>query len=259
MHDSKNAISVQNLLKDIAHTFAITSAKDDEAQTTRHGHDKTSESEINQREWLSTYHTAFHETMIREWAGIDSHRLNKALLTYRLVMRELFQICLSPLFKEASEETPEKPTNPPSQKKQKKQTSKKSAQPARPSATPAESQNSNALSATTSVVEVLKTAGPLNPSNRRIPDGLRLHLLDVWNDELFSALATLSEPNSSDNSDIELPAGPSRDGVCAVLELLKEPLEEMAKSDSGAQRHIRMRAKETLEVFDGKLGQVVVE
>jgi len=240
MHDSKNAISVQNLLRDIAHTFAIISTKDDEAQKAEQG----------PRHWLPTYHTAFHETMVREWAGIDSHRLNKALLTYRFAMRELFQICFRPIFTAPSDLGAEEPTNPTLQKKpkmakKKKESSKVPANESTPASAAADDPSKpKALSTTASIIHVLETAGPLNPSDRKIPDGLRLHVLDIWNDELFGVLDGFAEQENDKT------APTSRtDASRAVLEVLQKPLERMAKSDSGAQRHVRMRAKEALQAF----------
>ncbi|KAK5317992.1 hypothetical protein LTR70_005575 [Exophiala xenobiotica] len=240
---------LQNLLRGIAQTFAIVSTKDDEAQKAESGVSDGSEPEPGQRNWLTTYHTAFHETMVREWAGIDSHRLNKALLTYRFVMRELFQICFRPIFTASSEPGPDKPTSstPP------KRTKKNSQVAAKASDSVAENTSKDkALSHTTSIVHVLETTGPLNPSDRKIPDGLRLHVLDIWNDELYGALDSLSERSGSANENDKSAATSESSGTQAVLEALKQPLERMAKSDSGAQRHVRMRAKETLQAFNGR-------
>jgi len=248
MHDSKNAISVQNLLRGIAQTFAIVSTKDDEAQKAESGVSDGSEPEPGPRNWLTTYHTAFHETMVREWAGIDSHRLNKALLTYRFVMRELFQICFRPIFTASSEPGPDKPTSSTPPKRTKKKHSQVAAKA--PDSVAANTPTDKALSHTTSIVHVLERTGPLNPSDRKIPDGLRLHVLDIWNDELYGALDSLSERSGSANENGKSAATSESNGTQAVLEALKQPLERMAKSDSGAQRHVRMRAKETLQAFN---------
>lgn len=243
MHDSKNAISVQNLLRDIAHTFAIVSAKDEEAQKAENGGDQAPDPNKQQHVWLTTYHTAFHETMVHEWAGIDSHRLNKALLTYRFVTRELFQLCFGPLFVSPQQE----PTEPPAQKKTKKQSSKASNATQTSTSTADEASCAKAISISTSIIHVLETAGPLNPSDRKIPDGLRLHILDIWNDELFGALDIFTEQSKSDDESESSAAKSRSDGMTAVLGLLRQPLERTAKSDSGAQRHVRMRAKDTLQ------------
>lgn len=256
MHDSKNALSVQNLLRDIAHTVAIAAAKDDEAQKPGTGDAEASGSETGQRGWLTTYHTAFHQTMVREWAGIDSHRLNKALLTYRFVMRELFQICFSPLFVVSPGTNAEKPKDPVPERKTKKQSSKDATQ--KPNLATDESSRREAVSGTTSIVRVLETTGPLNPVDRKIPDGLRLHVLDIWNDELFGALEVFTEQTSSNDDDDGRSAVVSRrNGVDAALDALEQPLERMAKSDSGAQRHVRVRAKETLQALKGRREETV--
>ena len=44
-------------------------------------------------------------------------------------------------------------------------------------------------------MRILESAGPLNPSDRKIPDGLRLHALDIWTTELFGALTTMQDEN----------------------------------------------------------------
>lgn len=190
MHDSKNAISVQNLLKDLAGTFTTLAIQNDYAS-------------------LKVYHTAFHETLIREWAGIDSHRMNKYLMLARFVLRNLFLICLG---------------KPGGQK-------------------PADDiMSGQELEITKQILEVLQTIGPMNPSDRKIPDGVRLHFLDIWNDEFFASLAM-----------VELSKEDLLSKRKDVVDEFKEPLVKISKSDSGAQRHIRLKAKEVMVDFDERI------
>jgi ribosomal RNA-processing protein 1 len=68
---------------------------------------------------------------------------------------------------------------------------------------------------------------PLNPSDMKIPNGLRYHVLDIWVDEL-------------EKVDSEWEAEDKRE----ILEKLVQPIEEMAKD--GKLKVLRVAAKETL-------------
>lgn len=218
MHDSKNALSVQNLLKEIAGTFSTISSKDD--QLARSHDDEAQTTNVAQNVWLDSYHGAFHETLVREWSGIDSHRMNKYLLLVRFALRELSTICLRPLLIPNSEA-------PKAQITPKKRATLSTTQ---------------ARLDANSIMHLASTVGPLNPVDRRIPDGLRLHVLDVFPDEIFDAASALR--NEGHNlSKAELTE------LEATLDILRLPLEAMSKSDSGAQRHIRIRAKEAVSTF----------
>lgn len=225
MHDSRNALSVQNLLREIAGTFSIMASKDDALEK-----DKTQASEPP-ASWLEPYHTTFWETITREWATIDSHRMNKYLLLVRFVLRELFKVCLQSNFKPAPNAT----TN--ASKSKSKKTKKAKDEEAHDSG--------RSLKDTEACVKILETVGPLNPSQRKISDGLRLHMLDIWSDELFGALDNLKETHKS-GEDGEVDTK-SAVGVTPVLLLLRDSLEKVSKSDSGAQRHIRLRAKDAIQ------------
>jgi hypothetical protein len=115
MHDSKSAISVQNLTIQLANTFTTIRSKDEEIESqelqssngdSEQKEEKSSNIEEEEDEWngldddendvepdnsnsqpesplqitpswLTTWSTAFWTTMIREWSTIDSHRMNK--------------------------------------------------------------------------------------------------------------------------------------------------------------------------------------
>jgi len=225
MHDSKNALSVQNLLREIAGTFATIARKDDELAAAS---DHDSEHQLDQ--WLEPYHTAFHETITREWASIDSHRMNKYLLLVRFVMQQLFRICFKP----------QQNVNQGQIKASKKTVSRKRA-----STVDAEVSKSRKA---TSILTTLRTVGPLNPKDPKIPNGLRLHILDIWVDELFGTLSALEAESEAVVDDDD--GGRSTESTIA---LFREPLVAIAESHSGAQKNIRERAKEAIADFDEKI------
>lgn len=227
MHDSKNAISVQNLLKEIANTFQIFDEK--ERELYEHGVAGAST-------WLEQYHVAFWQTLVKEWAGIDSHRMNKYLLLVRFVTRELATICLRPSFQAAVQDSGAA-TNGKTRKRKAKPDSDKEKHDLIQGARPDKVQ---------SVTKVLKNDGPLNTKDRKIPDGLRLHVLDLYVTEISSGYSTLAEENAD---------GAQKPDFATVQEIftgLKSPVLEMSHSDSGSPRNIRLKAKEALEEFGTK-------
>lgn len=68
--------------------------------------------------------------------------------------------------------------------------------------------------------------GPLSPGDKKVPDGVRYHVLDVWNDELWGVVG---EDKAEKN----------------VVELLMEPVERLLKEGRG--KVVRTRAREVLE------------
>lgn len=231
MHDSKNAISVQNLLKEIAGTFRIFDNKDIEL------HQGTDESKPNgqdaENSWLEPYHNAFWQTLVKEWATIDSHRMNKYLLLVRFVMRELATICLHSIF-HSNVQGSSTSTNGKARKRKSRTDSKNEKDDTVEVASQLKIK---------SVVDVLQTDGPLNTKDRKIPDGLRLHLLDLYATETFAALSTLMEEAADQTTKPQLIK------LKEMLDGLKSPVLAMSQSDSGAPRNVRMKAKEALEEF----------
>lgn len=229
MHDSKNAISVQNLLRDIAGTFATIAHKDDElADSSNH------DSEGQQSPWLEPYHTAFHETIIREWASIDSHRMNKYLLLIRFVVQQLFKVCFVPQLSLKKEQVKAAKTEGASLGGD--ILTKIRLEAAQTKAVP--------------ILNTLRTVGPLNAKDPKIPNGFRLHVLDIWADELFNTLSTLEFRSEGEIEEHEL-------AVKSVTALFREPLSKVTESNSGAQRNVRMRAKEAIEDFDDKVATLL--
>ena len=89
-----------------------------------------------------------------------------------------------------------------------------------------------------SQLEVLRSL-PLSPRDRKVPDGLRLHVLDIWLDEL----ETISS-NADQNAEYD------------ELEMqLMQPVRELARE--ALSKSVRMKAKEEVRVCDeGLAGRV---
>ena len=71
---------------------------------------------------------------------------------------------------------------------------------------------------------------PLSPRERKVPDGLRYHVLDIWVEELEKA-------RSSANGELH-------DELKSIEQKFMEPVEKLAKD--GLTKPVRMRAKDTL-------------
>ncbi|KAF7513408.1 hypothetical protein GJ744_009829 [Endocarpon pusillum] len=93
--------------------------------------------------------TGFWETISREWSGIDRHRMDKYLLLVRCMLRAVFLLLYESTRGQATTEEKE---------------------------------------AANGQVEVLRkwplSTGRGNGEGRKVPDGIRYHVLDVWVDEL---------------------------------------------------------------------------
>lgn len=142
---------------------------------------------------LGIFSEAFWETMAREWSGIDVHRMNKILLLIRLVTREIFKICL-PLAGDGNEQ-------------------------GRPSS----------IRDTDEQCAIFER-WPLSLRERKVPDGLRYHVLDIWLDELEKA---------GGQTNVEL-----HEEYESIEQKFMEPVEKLAKG--GLTKPMRTRAKETL-------------
>jgi ribosomal RNA-processing protein 1 len=88
MHDSKNQLSVQNLIVSLADQFQSIAQRD---ESQREGGLGSKEGEGE----LGVFTSAFWETISREWAGVDRLRMDKVLLLVRMAVRQLFQLCIS--------------------------------------------------------------------------------------------------------------------------------------------------------------------
>lgn len=77
---------------------------------------------------------------------------------------------------------------------------------------------------------------PLSPANRKVPDGVRYHVLDVWVDELVKV--------------VEGEKGKLEEGV---LEMVMAPVRRLG--DEGRTKVVRGRARDVL--LDERLGDLV--
>ena len=145
---------------------------------------------------------AFWATMAREWTGIDAHRMDKYLLLVRLVVREVFAGLVVGLGG-GDDDDEERGAESSSGGRNERQ------------------------------IQFLE-AGPLSPRERKVPDGLRYHVLDVYVDELERALGEEEE------EEVEEVSGAQR----KVVERVLGPVETMARE--GLSKGVRVRAKETL-------------
>lgn len=252
MHDSKSAISVQNLITELAGTFDIMWKKDleskessdddnDNTTTTTNSHADAPPQTVEDEEWtgidddndddainettaqpdnnsdseipdpttttlptthLTNWSTTFWTTMTREWSTIDSHRMNKYLLLVRLALRQIFTICIS---SKISSSTPSSPSSP------------------------------SSISNPQLQLQILSLY-PLHPRNSQIPNGLRLHLVDIYIDELDSALDSARRATDEGLSD---------EKKQEIKLKMVSPLRLMAKH--GLVKVVRVRAKEELE------------
>jgi ribosomal RNA-processing protein 1 len=198
MHDSKNALSVQRLIADLAGTMRTMEQKD---QQLAHAANAQSPS------WLDTWSTAFWETICREWASIDQWRMNKILLLVRFVIREHFGLALGWAVKE----------------------------------------DPNLKDQVANQLQVFET-WPLSPRERKVPDGLRLHVLDVWVEELARQLSAAQKAlDDAENSDPE-----SKKNV--LLNLAQEFMEPVRKvGREGLSRGVKIRAKEAVKLAEEQL------
>lgn len=197
MHDSKNAISVQNLIAEIASLSRVIAAKDDDI----------SKSDGQDGVWLDTWATAFWETICREWATIDQWRMNKILLLVRFFLRENFRLLFAAV---SSDETESR------------------------------SKSHKTVARQAQVLE----SWPLNPHDRKIPDGLRLHVLDVWSDELVGQFTAAQEghDSSAENGEESVKVA-----LTDAAKLIMSPVEKISKE--ALSKGVKTRAKESLKSF----------
>lgn len=189
MHDSKNAVSVQNLAAELSRTVRTMASKDSELQG--------SDADL----WLESWSIAFWETICREWSSIDQWRMNKILMLVRFVVREVFNLSLA-------------------------------------SAVDDETEASKLIASQTQIFE----AWPLSPRERKVPDGLRLHVLDIWVDELSGQVNAVQK--SIDESGGTEEASSKRALVSAAKRFMA-PVESLSKE--AISKGVKIRAKDALK------------
>ena len=215
MHDSKNALSVQTLISTLASTLKIMYDKDVESMSNS-SQSGTREGEgKGQWPWTSTWTTSFFSTISQEWSGIDQWRINKYLLLIRLFLRQTFSILEQSLRQESISQTAR-----------------------------------TALLDT--VLEVLR-AGPLSSRERKVPDGLRLHVLDVWGEELgrIGGDADGDDVGDEEGDDDDDSVNAKKD-IEELKKQLMQPIRELAKE--ALSKSVRMRAKDVVRAFDDDEG-----
>ena len=207
MHDSKNAISVQNLTKTLSSFFTLIAGRDD-ALSNPNGKPSPDE--------LECFTSAFWETMVREYTSVDSLRVDKVLLLMRFAVRQIFRV----LFQDV--------TSSPSTE-------------AGSMLTPSSRIDSQTR---------LFAQWPLSPRERRVPDGIRYHVLDLWVDELelvkaetLAGCSTLASGDGDDDDD-KTDSEQARSRIGYTLETLMQPIQSLAKE--GLSKSVRVRAKDVL-------------
>ena len=83
---------------------------------------------------------------------------------------------------------------------------------------------------------------PLSPRERKVPDGLRYHVLDIYADELERAVALGRDGDDDDEE--EQGEGEISEETRTRVERLLVPVETVARE--GLSKGVRMRAKEVL-------------
>ena len=213
MHDSKNALSVQTLISTLASTLKIMYDKDVELLSnipqsqTESKSGEGGEGE-GQWPWTSTWTTSFFSTVSQEWSGIDQWRINKYLLLIRLFLRQTFNILELSLREESISQTARK-----------------------------------ALLDT--VLEVLR-AGPLSSRERKVPDGMRLHVLDVWGEELERMGGAEGDVSNEDADDAANTDNTEGD-IAELRKSLMQPIRDLAKE--ALSKSVRTRAKDVIRAF----------
>lgn len=201
MHDSKSAISVQNLITEVAGLLKVIAAKDAEIPS----------SDAQSRTWLSTWTTAFWDTICREWASIDQWRMNKVLLLVRVFLRETFQVALTAVSDDISED------------------------------------RSDSANLVTEQVQILESS-PLSPRVRKVPDGLRLHVLDIWSEELSAQVKIAQNRLESSEDDDQ---NHSEETLLDSASIFMTAVERLKKE--ALSKGVRMRAKEALDTYQESL------
>ncbi|KIW31306.1 uncharacterized protein PV07_02963 [Cladophialophora immunda] len=222
MHDSKNALSVQRLAAELAGTQRIMDEKDRELSRSAassgvpdSGQDQ--HSHHHHDPWLDVWASAFWETVCREWASIDQWRMNKVLLLVRFFVREMFNIALG-------------------------------------WAAPNNDESSAAAKGRIASQLQILESWPLSPRERKVPDGLRLRVLDVWVDELAGQLGAaqkaVDEAGQSDGGD----GGDGGAKKAALLDTAKAfmaPVQKLSKE--ALSKGVKVRAKEAVQLAEEKI------
>ena len=198
MHDSKNALSVQRLIAELAGVVQIMDEKDQQLADA---------SDAQNQSWLENWTTAFWETVCREWASIDQWRMNKVLLLVRFFVREQFGLALGHAVKGGP----------------------------------------RAKDQVIRQLEILET-WPLSSRERKVPDGLRLHVLDVWVDELAGQL---SEAQKNIDDTDATSAESKKNLLFNTANQFMDPVQKVSRE--ALSKGVKIRAKEAIKLSEEKL------
>ncbi|KPI37875.1 uncharacterized protein AB675_3199 [Cyphellophora attinorum] len=231
MHDSKSAVSVQNLARTLAGTLRTVYERDsldDEASEDDKGEEPDYSDDFPQS---AAWANAFWEELAREWPVIDQWRMNKVLMLVRFWISEGFAI-VSEMAGLVSGDWEE--------------------------ATVDDDLWGNFIA---DIVAL-----PLE-ATRKLPDGLRMHVLDVWGDELERINQAGKEDEESGSTDAaeEEDHEERRRSLVAMLLMPVRELSIFRNGGSGdgdsvpnMPKNVRVRAKEVLKnhgaVFDPPFG-----
>ena len=142
--------------------------------------------------------------MAREWTSIDAHRMDKYLLFVRFVVRRVFAGIVQDATNKEDTEDEEEVV----QKRQ---------------------------------IALLENF-PLSPRERKVPDGLRYHVLVIYVDELERAVS-LGQDGGEEEEE-EQGEGEISEETRTRVERLLVPVETVARE--GLSKGVRVRAKEVL-------------
>jgi hypothetical protein len=172
-----------------------------------------SEAEESAALWHGTarWADAFWLEMSREWAGLDQWRINKVLMLVRFFVGETIRLALQTAGVEVATNAAD--------------------------AERAELQDERQDQWQDLVAEVV--ALPLELS-RTLPDGLRIHVLDCWSDEL-EALRTASALDSDASRDDEV-----RTELANMLVQAVKELSVFRQGEVNLPKNVRTRAKEVV-------------
>lgn len=207
MHDSKSAVSVQNLARTLAGTLRQFWVKDVEIQASRQGQGKGGEV---MWAWSAGWATAFWDEMAREWAGVDQWRMNKVLMLVRFFVGEGVALALE-------------------------------------GTAAAEGEKGNDGAWPDFVADVV--ALPLEVE-RSLPDGLRMHVLDVWGDEIERVQGTADGEDGGEDEggdQEESSTDEHRKEVARMLIMAAKELSVFRQGEANVPRNVRAKAKEIVQ------------
>jgi hypothetical protein len=209
LHDSKSAISVQNHSRALAETLRTFVRLD----LSHAVNDEVGEA-VDDLCWPATakWADAFWTEMGREWPGLDQWRINKVMMLVRFFVGETIRLALQTAGVEGTTDATD--------------------------AELADAKGEDQDRWQDLVAEVV--ALPLELS-RTLPDGLRMHVLDCWGDEL-EALRAASSSEGDTTIDDEV-----RKNLAKMLIQTVKELSVFRQGEVNLPKNVRTRAKEVVQ------------